>query len=474
MRRTLGMSIALVLALVGTLLSPPAHAAADPIPVKITLGVDRTTVDPANPTVTLTGNVMAEPPGETPRPLAGWTVTFRAHPEDPAIPDAVTDDGGKFSATHAPRHGPASIRAEVAPSGEYAGAAASTPEIAVARVRTRMDISADRSRVDQGKPVDLKGLVEWESPSTRLWEPLAGARVSLDLQHRCDAAPLTAKTWTNDKGEYSVPAHPVCDITVSGTAVHDGGFYLTTPTAKLPAPVTVRPAVNLTLSAAMDAHGMVTVSGAMNPRQAGVTRRYGGQEVLIEYSYEAGGPWRRHKAVRLDAANKFNTRFTVGRSGHWRARYVGGPQAMPATSPVRRTLRWGTRMSDITVSPTRVRTDRPVTVRGRLTRFYNRQQPKPTAFPNQRVRIIFRFKGKKTWYHLGWTTTGQAGYFATKVPAYGDGFVAAAFYGSKDTWAVGSPNQVFVDTYGPGLSSVLGSGDVVAPPPPSAMADPTS
>jgi len=140
---------------------------------------------------------------------------------------------------------------------------------------------------------------------------------------------------------------------------------------------------------------------------------------------------------------------------------------MPSTGPARKVWRWGTRMGKIKVSPGKIRKNRYVTASGTLTRYYNMSQPKPTAFGGQRVRIIFRFKGKKTWYHLAWTKTDRKGRFSKKVKAYGDGYYAAVFEGTKDTWAVGSSNTPYVNTYGvsgPGSSGGLAGIQSLATP----------
>src|SRR5947208_9564609 len=47
---------------------------------------------------------------------------------------------------------------------------------------------------------------------------------------------------------------------------------------------------------------------------------------------------------------------------------------------------------------------------------------KRTGYAKRKVEIAFRFKGKKTWYHLAWVTTDKNGRFTKKVKAYGSGY----------------------------------------------------
>lgn len=221
-----------------------------------------------------------------------------------------------------------------------------------------------------------------------------------------------------------------------------------------------RPVVKLGLTVRMDPWGLVSISGTMRAKDADVP--YNGQKIIIEYSAGGRPPWRAHTQTRV-RDNRFSTQFRVGYSGHWRARFAGGKLGRPAVSPVSKVPRWGTQLSAIKASPTRVRKNRPVAASGTLTRYYNLRQPKPSAFPGQNVRIIFRPAGQKSWYHLAWAKTDRRGRYNKKVPAYSDGYYASIFYGSPDTWAVGSPNAAYVDTYMTALSH--GLGPIVIPPP---------
>ncbi|GAA4627778.1 hypothetical protein GCM10023196_041400 [Actinoallomurus vinaceus] len=210
-----------------------------------------------------------------------------------------------------------------------------------------------------------------------------------------------------------------------------------------------RPLSFSSFTVSYDPYANVTINGGLRSDSA----IYDALPLTIEYSFDGKTGWTVKKTVTADTgANAFNTTFNYNQSGYWRARFAGNATYQAATSPVRKAWRWRTEIHSFKVSPKKVRKNRYVTASGRLIHWTTIS--KHSGYAGRRVRIIFRFKGKKTWYHLKWTKTNSKGYFKQKVHAYGSGYYAAVFEGGKGTFATGSDNTPYVKTYGIGGGSV--------------------
>ena len=79
---------------------------------------------------------------------------------------------------------------------------------------------------------------------------------------------------------------------------------------------------------------------------------------------------------------------------------------------------------------------------------------KHSGYSGRRVRVIFRFKGKKDLVPPQVDQDNSKGNFKQKVHAYGSGYYAAIFEGTKTTFATSSDNTPYVKTYGIGGGSV--------------------
>ncbi|MCO6005220.1 hypothetical protein NE236_09505 [Actinoallomurus purpureus] len=198
-----------------------------------------------------------------------------------------------------------------------------------------------------------------------------------------------------------------------------------------------------------DPWGNVTADGALRSDSAISSAL----PLTIEYSSDGQTGWTVKKTVTTDTgANAFHSTFFNNWSGYYRARFAGDATYQAATSPVRKAWRWRTEIHSFKVSPKKVRKNHYVTASGRLVRWFT--NTKHGAYSGRKVEIIFRFKGKKTWYHLAWAKTNSKGNFTKKVKAYGKGYYAAVFRGGKGTFATGSSNTPYVKTYGIGGGSI--------------------
>ncbi|GAA0352181.1 hypothetical protein NE235_32490 [Actinoallomurus spadix] len=203
-------------------------------------------------------------------------------------------------------------------------------------------------------------------------------------------------------------------------------------------------------SVSYDPFANVTVNGGLRSDSA----IYSALPLTIEYSSDGKTGWTVKKNVTADSGgNAFNATFYYGRSGYWRARFAGDGTYQAATSPVRKAWRWRTEIHKFKVSPKKVRKNHYVTASGSLIRWFS--DTRHGGYSGRKVRIIFRFKGKKTWYHLAWAKTNGKGKFSKKVRAYGKGYYAAEFEGGSGTFASESSNTPYVKTYGRTGGSVI-------------------
>ncbi|GAA2612247.1 Ig-like domain-containing protein [Actinomadura fulvescens] len=412
--------------LLGTLTAVPAYADEQ---ASITLAASPDSVDPDRPTTTITGKVV----GADGAPAGGVAVDLSSGAGE--INDATTETDGTFTAT---------LRSNGEGNGGVAvWAYVPTLQIRsdylivkIVRVRPEMTLVADRTRLDEGRPLTLSGSLSYHG------KPVSWRRVYIDpgSHGNCSAPMYRMELQTDADGRFSRTFKPTC---TAGYTAHstEGGFYEAT-SASL-ARIAVRPATKISLAATMDAFGRFQASGGLQAPSAGGDMN--GKQVLLEYSPNSRTGWKVIRRMKI-SYGQFSARFQVNNSGYWRARFAGDTTAQPSTSPVRKTWRWTTRMSKLKASPTRVRKNRYIAVSGTLSRWYPAKNGLG-AFPGQKVRIIFRFRGKKTWYHAKWVKTDRKGRYSAKVRAYGDSYFAAIFAGTRDTWATGTLNDRYVDTY---------------------------
>ncbi|WP_131737247.1 hypothetical protein [Actinomadura roseirufa] len=422
---TTGMAAALFL---GTFTAAPALADGA---ASVVLAAQPASVDPDNPTTTITGKVLAADG----TPAAGTPVDLSTNPGWGAVTDATTTADGTFTATLSPNgeSDAVSVWADVASLGIHSDSVT----VQVVHGKTQTTLTGSRTGLNEGQPLTLSGQVTYQG------RPLSGRTVVIDPAvepGHCTASMYTLRVRTDAEGRFNSEIKPSCTATYVARSPAAGLYEGST--ANLSA-VSVRPATTTSLSATMDAYGRFQARGTLYAPSAGGDLN--GKQVLLEYSPDGRTAWQ--TALRMKTNyGQFSASFNTNSSGYWRARFAGDASAAPSVSPVRKTWRWATTMSKLKASPTKVRKNRYITVSGTLSRYYSSKH-RFGAFPGQKVRIIFRFRGQKTWYHVKWVKTDSKGRYKAKVRAYGNGYFAATFAGTSDTWATSTPNDARVTTY---------------------------
>ncbi|MEV5754424.1 hypothetical protein AB0L00_41985 [Actinoallomurus sp. NPDC052308] len=415
----------------------PANA--DPIlSPKITFSADPAVLDPDHPTAVLSGQVTS-PTDDT--PVVGLGVHLWIQHNEATIADVTTDATGHFTATFSPTEqetDPNSPdRVEVEASTPYTSehAAASTwVSVALNRPQLSMTLTADRTKDDQGTPVGLTGTVQRQTDAGSA--PAAGVAVDLS---GCGGS--LGSVTTDATGEFATKVNMLCTGAIWARA-HGVLYRLVdayTPT------ITVRQKPRFwDIQASLDADGTVAFRGETDLGRG--TTSVANQPVAIQYS-TGNGSWRTVATTRFQSSDGiFATSFFTGRSGYYRASFAGNADYTPAVSSAVKLWRWNTRFDKFKVSPHSVRKNHQVTVSGTLSRAVS--MTKRTGYAGRKVEVIFRFKGKKTWYHLAWAKTDKRGKFSKKVKAYGSGYYAVVFYGGSGTFSTGTDGKTYVRATG--------------------------
>ncbi|MCO6000011.1 hypothetical protein [Actinoallomurus rhizosphaericola] len=422
----------------------PANA--DPILApNLTVSADPAVLDPDHPTAVLSGQVTS-PTDDT--PVVGLGVHLWVQHNESTIADVTTDATGHFTASFSPTEqdidsdSPNQIVVEASTpyTTEHAGTTTSV-FVKLNRPQLGMTLTVDRTKADQGVPVSVTGTVQ--RPTETGTAPAAGVTVDLS-----DCGVSLGSVTTDDTGRFATKANLVCTDAIWARA-HGSLYQLVdayTPT------ITVRPKPRFwDIQASLDANGTVAIRGETDLGRG--TASVEKQPVAIQYS-TGNGSWRTVATTKFQTSDGiFATSFFTGRSGYYRASFAGNADYTPAVSSAVKLWRWNTRFDKFKVSPHSVRKNHTVTVSGTLSRAVS--MTKRSGYASRKVEVIFRFKGKKTWYHLAWAKTDKHGKFSKKVKAYGSGYYAVVFYGGSDTFSTGTDGKAYVRATGAEANSVI-------------------
>ncbi|MEV5573592.1 Ig-like domain-containing protein [Spirillospora sp. NPDC052269] len=424
---TVGVTSTLLL---GTLAAVPAFA--EDGTATITIAAAPASVDPEHPTATLTGKVT----GADGLPVAAGTAVELSAPAGQGdVTGGTTDADGNYTATLSPNGTSDSVPVEA--SVPSLNLKSESVTVSIDRGQTNTVMSADKSILDEGQALTLSGAVTYKGAA------VAGgtAVIGQTPDGSCTGTPMSPVTLTvGADGKFSTSVKPHCA----------GTFYVDTAPAGLfkggrvaLGHTNVRYSGNLAFSATMDAYGQVTAW--TNLKSASGGGQVYDRKVILEYSSNGTSGWKNMKTFS-GWGTGYKATLSVYYSGYWRARFLGDSGYAPAVSPTKKLWRWSTKMSKLSASKTSIKKNKYIYVSGNLYRWSTAKNGYG-AFGGQSVRIIFRFKGKKTWYHVKWVKTDRKGHYSAKVRAYGDGYFAAVFAGTSDTWSAGTPNDRYVNTY---------------------------
>jgi hypothetical protein len=301
--------------------------------------------------------------------------------------------------------------------------------------QTRITANLSTTKISIGQHATVSGLLEADGPSG--WQPLANQPVDLYLSGT-GTGPGSARVTTDEHGDYAYPINAgpgsigkALIVTAFNEADNPDPGYSGTSSAALTlqVPVTRSPNSGEIMS---DTYGGVTLAGTFYPELKK------GASVSIQYSSNGTDHWKQLALAHADSNGYFRGTAHYSQSGFWRARYAGDADDYPAIMDQYKNWRWNTHFTRFKAT----RSGSKVKVAGTLVRYFS--ATKQGGFAHHTVLIIFRFKGKKTWYNIGSAKTNANGQFSAKVKHYGAGYYLALFQGSDTTWASESPTPLYV------------------------------
>ncbi|MCW2917204.1 MAG: hypothetical protein JWN52_5272 [Actinomycetia bacterium] len=406
---------------------------------KIDLSLDRRTIDVDHPNITATGSITGVwPTGET-GSLGGrkfHLLTQRGYSGSPEVP-ATTGADGSFTATIGPETGPYNIDAEIGFSDsnnpDLAGYFTNDFPVSTVKTPARLSLQASPGRVLSGNSTTVSGLLERQHNGA--WEPLADQPVTITPDYGTDTISLR----TDATGRFQFTRALTNTVLYTATWQTPSVFY-TTQTASIRVIVPVASSFDQ-VRVTYDPFGKLTVQGNLLASDSS----HQDMPIALQFSPNGKDGWTTEKTITASWSNSgFYTSFYQNMSGYWRLVYSGNTLYLPVTSAVYKARRWNTRFEKFKVSPTSVGKNRTVTASGTLTRAVS--MSRRTGYAGQTVEIIFRFKGKSTWYHLAWAKTDRYGRFSKSVKAYGSGYYAVEFRGGSDTFATWTDGKNYAPT----------------------------
>ncbi|WP_327717979.1 hypothetical protein OG381_23105 [Streptomyces sp. NBC_00490] len=401
------------------------------------------TVTPTDPdiehrTVTATGDLVLRDPAtrETvPLPGAPVDLTFDEN-EDSTV---VTDEAGHFSASDETTSGGWTFAQY---NGDLGFATVPWVDVRPQAAPTRFVLDKSSFHVTAGDRIDVTGTLQYQYGSE--WKPLAGIPLEMDYKDCTTCSPTEATTDAD--GRFSFTKSPYGSKSVYEVAFRSypyNPFVQRTTTAEVTATVTATTKFT-EFTAAQDKYAQLDITGSLD-----LIGRDTNDRISVDIQYSANGStgWSTKKTVKTSFGSQFVVENLPGYTdGYWRLRYAGST-TKDIKGTVSKSLRKNralTRIKDANASPEPVTKGRTITVKGVL------QERKPgtstwKAYGDKKVQILFRPKGKSTWYLMATVTTKTSGSFSKGFKAQQDGTWVPVFLYPDSKHFVGSGTEDYVD-----------------------------
>ncbi|WP_234341534.1 hypothetical protein [Streptomyces sp. NRRL S-646] len=406
-------------------------------PVITGFAVTPTEPDIEHRTVTATGDlVVRDPSTRETVPLPGATVT-PAFDNGSAEAPTVTDDTGHFSASRETTGG----WARATYNGGLGFFTTDAVQVWPQAAPTRYVLDKSDFHVTAGDKVDVTGTLQYQYGGE--WKPLAGIPLEMDYKDCTTCSPVDATTDAN--GRFSFERYPYGAKSVYEIAVQVRPYnpYIVHNTADVTVAVTATTKFS-GFTASLDKYAQVTVNGTLD-----LIGRDTSDQASVDIQYSADGRtgWSTKKTVKTSFGSQFTVEKLPGYTdGYWRLHY-GGSSAKDIKGTLSTALRRNralTRIKDANASPEPVTKGRTITVKGVL------QELKVggttwKAYGGKKVQILFRPKGKTTWYLMATVTTQTNGSFGKGFKATQDGTWVPVFLYPDSKHFVGDGREDYVD-----------------------------
>jgi hypothetical protein len=407
-------------------------------PVITGYSVTPTEPDIEHKTVTATGDMAVRDPSTRETvPLPGATVDLTFDGNDETT--AVTDDAGHFSASHEVVNGGWTFAQY---NGDLGFAAGPWVEVRPKTAPTRIVLDKSSLHVTANDKFNVAGTLQYQSGTE--WKPLAGIALQMDYKDCTTCSPVQSTTDANGRFSFSKYAY-------GSKVVYEVGFppYPYNPfiqrTTKADVTVAATATTKFTeFTARLDEYAQLDITGIVDLVGRETDDRIA---VDIQYSPDGRTGWSTKKTVQTTNGSQFIVEKLPGYTdGYWRLHYAGST-AKDIKGGVSGSLRRNralTRIKDANASPEPVSKGRTITVKGVL------QERKAgttswKAYGAKKVEILFRPKGKKTWYLMSTVTTKSNGSFSKGFKAQQDGTWVPVFLYPDSKHFVGDGTEDYVD-----------------------------
>jgi hypothetical protein len=393
-----------------------------------------------NPAPTISGTVTTQGPG------AGNAVAYAG--QQVVLVDSVlgnvpltTDTNGDYSFTFTDPEPGEFFTVQVTATSSVAAAGTPSTTFSIHADPVTISASLSATTVTYGAKVSVKGTVTYKPGTTSV--PLSGQAVQVFYNQAVGHPVATAVT--DEHGQFSAA------LPKEATSVHwvlrAAGPYLTTATDTLPMKVDLPTAIS-GFQASLSQFWQLSFRGCL-ALPAGIPRAIPSLSGLtIQYAAHPNGPWHSLGALpkqnSVDCGNggrSFNGTLTAKLNyAYYRASYAGttdstGTGYLPAASG--RVLAWKyqDRIIGFTVSSRTVPKGGKLTVHGQLQYFSGKWRD----YAGQKVYVILRPPGSKTWFFIVVATTNSAGRFSATFTDPVTATWSAEFFGNATHLATLAP-----------------------------------
>lgn len=426
----------------------------------ITLSADHTVITYDNQSITFSGTVTGTWPDGSTQPLADWPVEMLA--TEAWTANLTTGSDGSFQETVAQPEIGSSYFATTNWTSTTAGGTSNVLDITATQDAVDLTATLSPTHTDYGKPVTISGTATYQSGSA--WKPLSDSTIDVYGGPPAESGfvPL-ATTTTGADGSYTltIPADGSGTLTVYAGGLPDDYYpdqLLAQATQNVT--LTVKYQVSLTkFTASLSTLGVLSVSSCLSVAPSDFPPLLPAQ---IQYAPSPGGPWKTlhttHRALNDEICGNskaYGETFSaqadvVAASAYYRLYYPGSSTYLPASTRSLHRWKYLTKITDFKVSPHRVAKGGKITVSGQLREYVHRW--KDLAW--QRVLIVLRPKGSKTWYWIYKVKTGKTGRFTKTFTDPVSATWSADYLGGSTHFASGAI-RVYVSRSGPASAAWL-------------------
>ncbi|MFF7265929.1 hypothetical protein ACFZCL_37420 [Streptomyces sp. NPDC008159] len=387
-------------------------------------------------TVTVSGDmVVRDPSTRATEPLPNASVDLRIGQQIETTTTA--DEKGHFSVSRQVEEGGWSWATY---RGDLGYATVPWVSIDPKAAPTRLVLDKTSFHPTAGDKITVSGTLEYQSGET--WKPLSGIPLEMDHKGSSISNPIEATTGTDGRFSFVASPYQKTVYEVAFPPYPKNQWIQRTATADVKVSVTATTRFR-EFTASLDEYAELSVSGIL-----GVTGDDHGERVgvAVQYSPDGKTGWTTEKTVKTSFDSQFHTTLPGYTDGYWRLKYAGSTttDVKGTTSSVLRKNRALTRIKNADATPEPVRKGRTLTVKGVLQ---ERKAGTSTwkAYGSKKVQILFRPKGKKTWYLMTTVTSKSNGSFSKGFRAQQDGTWVPVFLEPDSKHFVGSGKEDYVD-----------------------------